>query len=110
MTLQSSEASATRSGITALQMAFTGVTACRQDVQDTRATLATGYQGQDGAQFGALLDKWDKYAGVILANLTRMDDELNETLRQHGLTQNTAMEQINSQNSASQRVVDELLG
>ncbi|MCX2923467.1 WXG100 family type VII secretion target [Streptomyces sp. NEAU-W12] len=108
MALQQSEEGATRNGIQALQMAYTGVQRCQQDVQSTRNNLGTSYGGSDGGAFGKLLDQWDQNVDTILLNLDRMVDELNETLREHGLTQGASNDAIVQQQARSSTVFDGL--
>ncbi|MEE1940112.1 hypothetical protein V1L54_12000 [Streptomyces sp. TRM 70361] len=108
MSLQQSTEESTRNGIEALSMAFKGVQRCQQDVQGTRQNLGTSYGGSDGGAFGKLLDEWDRNVDTILLNLDRMVDELNETLREHGLAQGSSNEAINEQYNRSTTVFDEL--
>ncbi|MGC9501096.1 WXG100 family type VII secretion target [Streptomyces sp. WG7] len=108
MALQQSEEGATRNGIQALEMAHTGVQRCQQDVQATRNNLGTSYGGSDGGAFGKLLDQWDQNVDTILLNLNRMVEELNETLREHGLTQGATNEVIQGQQLRSSMVFDGL--
>jgi uncharacterized protein YukE len=106
--MQQSEEGATRNGVMALEQAYSGVLKCQQDVQSTRANLASGYGGADGNQYGKLLDQWDGHVDTILTNLDRMVDELNNTLKEHGLTQGSANESIDSEYSRSTNVFDTL--
>ena len=46
---------------------------------------------------------------ALMMAFTRMEEQLEDTLRQHGLTQNTATEQVSSHSATSERVVDEQL-
>lgn len=110
MTLQQSEERATRNGIQALQMAFSGVLRCQQEVQNTKGNLGTSYGGSDGGKFQQLLEQWDSHADTIMINLDRMVDELNETLREQGLAQGSAEQKINEEYSRSTAVFDELNG
>ncbi|MDQ1005804.1 uncharacterized protein YukE [Streptomyces sp. V4I23] len=108
MAMRQSEEAATRSGIMALEQAYSGVLKCQQDVQSTRGNLASGYGGADGGRYGQLLDQWDGQVDIILTNLDRMVDELNNTLREHGLAQGSANEAIDREHTRSTRVFDEL--
>ncbi|MFK4103141.1 hypothetical protein ACI2L1_24245 [Streptomyces sp. NPDC019531] len=92
----------------ALEQAYNGVLKCQQDVQGTRAGLTSGYGGADGGAFGNLLDQWDRNVDTILSNLNRMVDELNQTLREHGLAQGSANETIDSEFARSSSVFDQL--
>jgi uncharacterized protein YukE len=92
----------------ALEQAFTGVQRCQQDVQSTSHTLASNYGGADGGKYKKLLEQWDEHVDTILINLDRMVDELNETLREHGLAQGSSNEVINQQYDRSTAVFDEL--
>ncbi|MFD9393347.1 hypothetical protein ACFWBB_22285 [Streptomyces sp. NPDC060000] len=106
---QSSEVS-TRNGVQALEMAFSGIVKCRQDVDGTRANLSVGYQGSDGGQFGSLLKQWDDQANVILKNLESMVDALNQSLAEHHKTQGSSNDAINQAYSQSQAAFDQLIG
>ncbi|MEU6537082.1 hypothetical protein [Streptomyces sp. NPDC047000] len=106
---QSSEVS-TRNGVQALEMAFSGILKCRQDVDATRAHLATGYQGTDGNAFGQLLEAWDHQANVILKNLEEMVDALNRSLAEHNKTQGSASDSINQAYGQAQAAFDQLAG
>ncbi|MFE0731264.1 hypothetical protein ACFW2X_24065 [Streptomyces antibioticus] len=110
MTMQQSEEQATRNGILALESAFNGVLRCQQDVQGTGADLATSYQGSDGGKYKQLLERWDEHVDTILINLDRMVDELNNTLKEHGLAQGSASDSIDAEYSRSTAVFDELNG
>ncbi|WP_254885915.1 hypothetical protein [Streptomyces sp. NA02950] len=102
MAMQQSEEASTRSGIRALEQAYTGVLRCQQDVQGTRHNLASGYQGTDGGGYGTLLDLWDGHVDTILVNLDNMITELNNTLAQHNLVQGSSTEAIdNAYNKSS---------
>ncbi|WP_105975426.1 hypothetical protein [Streptomyces geranii] len=107
---QQSNEQATRNGIQALESAFSGILKSRQDVDQTRATLSSGYQGSDGGQFGSLLKQWDDQCNSILRSLEDMVDKLNQSLSQHGKTQGSSNEQINAAYSQSQAAFDQLAG
>ncbi|MEU8522906.1 hypothetical protein [Streptomyces sp. NBC_01216] len=107
---QRSEEQATRNGIQALEMAFTGVQNCRQDVESMKFNLASGLKGSDGKAFQDLLKLWDDQAEVISKNVRDMVDTLNETLQQQGLTQGSNNDSINTAYNQSQSVFDALKG
>ncbi|MEH0422060.1 WXG100 family type VII secretion target [Streptomyces sp. B21-083] len=107
---QQSNEQATRNGIQALEAAFSGIMKSKQDVDQTRATLSSGYQGSDGGQFGSLLKQWDDQATSILRSLEDMVDKLNQSLSQHGKTQGSSNESINQAYSQSQAAFDQLAG
>ncbi|WP_254885917.1 hypothetical protein [Streptomyces sp. NA02950] len=94
----------------ALEQAYSGVLRCKQDVQSTRQNLASGYQGADGGGYGRLLDQWDGHVDTILVNLDRMVEELNQTLREHGLVQGSSNESIDAAFTRSSGVFDQLSG
>ncbi|PNV36651.1 hypothetical protein C1708_10070 [Streptomyces sp. DH-12] len=108
--MQQSEETATRNGIMALEQAFTSIQTRQQDVQATAENLAMSYGGADGAKFKKLLEQWDGHVDTILINLDRMVDELNETLREHGLVQGSTSDAIDAEYSRSTAVFDELNG
>ncbi len=110
MAMQQSEEQATRNGIMALEQAFTGVQRCQQDVQGTATNLSSNYGGADGGKFKSLLEQWDGHVDTILINLDRMVDELNGTLKEHGLVQGSSSESIDTEYSRSTAVFDELNG
>ncbi|GAA4792672.1 hypothetical protein [Streptomyces ziwulingensis] len=110
MAMQQSEETATRNGIMALEQAFTGVQRCQQDVQSTSDNLAGNYGGSDGGKYKGLLEQWDSHVDTILVNLDRMVDELNGTLKEHGLVQGSSSESIDTEYSRSTAVFDELNG
>ncbi|MFE5923234.1 hypothetical protein [Streptomyces sp. NPDC056468] len=110
MAMQQSEEQATRNGIMALEQAFTSIQSRQQDVQTTGQNLATGYGGADGGKFKQLLEQWDGHVDTILINLDRMVDELNGTLKEHGLMQGSASDSIDMEYSRSTAVFDELNG
>ncbi|MFG2945820.1 hypothetical protein [Streptomyces adustus] len=107
---QQSNEQSTRNGIQALESAFSGILKCRQDVDSTRATLSTGYQGSDGGQFGSLLQQWDEQCDTILRNLKDMIVKLDTSLAQHGKAQGSSNDAINQAYSASQAAFDQLAG
>jgi uncharacterized protein YukE len=107
---QQSNEQATRNGIQALESAFSGIMKSRQDVDGTRATLSSGYQGSDGGQFGQLLQQWDDQANVILKNLEDMIDKLNTSLQQHSKTQGSSNDAINQAYNQSDSVFHQLTG
>ncbi|MFD9545713.1 hypothetical protein [Streptomyces sp. NPDC060022] len=108
MALQQSEEAATRNGIMSLEQAYSGVLKCQQDVQSTRHNLSSSYGGSDGGGYGKLLDQWDGNVDIILTNLDRMVDELNETLRSHNLVQGSSNDSIDAEFQRSTSVFDQL--
>jgi early secretory antigenic target protein ESAT-6 len=108
--LQKSEENATRNGIQALEMAYSGVLRCRQDVEATRFSLSTAYQGSDGGAFGKLIKEWEDQADIILQNVEDMVTALNATLAEHGLQQGSSNEAINAAYGKSTQVFDALTG
>ncbi|TXC99884.1 WXG100 family type VII secretion target [Streptomyces sp. ISID311] len=107
---QQSSEQATRNGIQALESASNGITKSRQDVDSTRAGLARGYQGSDGAQYGQLLEQWDEQVSVILRNLQDMISKLNTSLTEHSKTQDSSNQAINQAVSKSASAFDSLIG
>ncbi|WP_217145786.1 hypothetical protein [Streptomyces sp. AC627_RSS907] len=110
MAIQQSEEQATRNGIMALEMAFSAVLRCQQDVQSTSGNLANAYQGADGGGFQKLLAQWDGHVDTILKNMDQMVDELNNTLKDNQLMQGSANEAIDAAYSRSTSVFDALNG
>ncbi|MER8235783.1 hypothetical protein ACIRQY_02090 [Streptomyces sp. NPDC101490] len=108
--VQRAEEQATRNGIQALEMAYSGVQSRRQDVENTKHGMTAALQGSDGLSFQRLLDSWDEHAEVISKNLKDMIDQLNETLRSQGMAQGSSNEAINQAYSQSQSVFDNLMG
>ncbi|NSC24347.1 hypothetical protein FM076_25630 [Streptomyces albus subsp. chlorinus] len=108
--MQRAEEQATRNGIQALEMAFSGVQRSRQDVENTKHGMISALQGSDGNAFQRLLDSWDENAEIISRNLQEMIDQLNETLRNQGLTQGSSNEAVNEAFSQSQTIFDNLMG
>jgi uncharacterized protein YukE len=107
---QQSNEQSTRNGIQALESAFSGIMKSRQDVDSTRATLSSGYQGSDGGAFGDLLVKWDDQANIILKNLQDMIDKLNTSLVEHNKTQGSSNEAINAAYQQSDSIFNQLTG
>ncbi|MEU5834901.1 hypothetical protein ABZ820_14675 [Streptomyces diacarni] len=108
--MQRAEEQATRNGIQALEMAFSGVQSRRQDVENTKHGMISALQGSDGGAFQKLLDSWDEHAEIISKNLQDMINQLNETLRGQGLTQGSSNDAINQAYSQSQSIFDGLMG
>ena len=108
--MRQSEVAKTKSGINALEQAFTGVTRIRQDVESTRFNLASGYKGSDGKAFGDLIDRWEGKADIILRNLRDMIEKLNQTLIAHNQQQGSSNEHINQAYSQSESVFEALHG
>ncbi|MFF4172332.1 hypothetical protein [Streptomyces sp. NPDC001744] len=108
--MQRAEEQATRNGIQALEMAFSGVQSRRQDVENTKHGMMSALQGSDGGAFQKLLDSWDEHAEIISKNLQDMINTLNETLSAQGMTQGSSNEAINQAYSQSQTVFDNLMG
>ncbi|MDT0545054.1 MULTISPECIES: hypothetical protein [Streptomyces] len=108
--MQQSEESATRNGIQALEMAFSGVMKCRQDVESTKNNLMTHYKGSDGGAFRDLVTSWEEKADVILTNVQDMIETLNQTLVEQGKQQGSSNEAINQAYSQSDAVFDTLTG
>ncbi|MFH9612031.1 hypothetical protein [Streptomyces sp. NPDC017448] len=107
---QQSLASATQNGVTALEMAFTGVQNSRQDVENMKHNLASGYAGSDGGAFQKLLDRWDQQAEIISSNLRDMITTLEETMRAQGIQQNNSNDAIQQAFSRSEAVFNALAG
>ncbi|MGW2034741.1 hypothetical protein [Streptomyces spinosus] len=107
---QQSSEQATRNGIQALEMAFSGILRSRQDVEATRNSLATGYQGTDGKKFGDLVHEWEKQVDIVLRNLEGMIDKLNTSLSEHQKVQGSANEDINAAYQQSEAIFDQLTG
>lgn len=101
MAMQQSEEAGTRSGIMALEQAYSGVLRCQQDVQSTRYALAGGYGGGDGKKYQELLEQWDNHVDTILVNLDRMVHELNDTLGEHRRVQGSSNEAIDREYNRS---------
>ena len=110
MAMQQSEEKATRDGIMALEQAFSSIQTRQQDVRATADTLASNYGGVDGGKYKRLLEQWDGHVDTILINLDRMVDELNNTLKEHGLVQGSRNDAIDMEYSRSTQVFDELNG
>ncbi|MFJ9562773.1 hypothetical protein ACIRQQ_22340 [Streptomyces fuscichromogenes] len=108
--MQQSEVAATRSGITALEEAFNGVLKSRQDVENTRNNLASGYKGSDGSAFQQLVSSWEGQCDVVLGNLKSMIETLNHTLAVHQQQQGSTKDEINQAYSQSASVFDTLAG
>ncbi|MEW1724896.1 hypothetical protein [Streptomyces sp. NPDC093109] len=106
--MQRSEETATRNGIQALEMAFSGVLKCRQDVETTKTNLMTHYKGSDGAAFTSLVTSWEEKADVILTNVQDMIETLNQTLVEQGKQQGSSNDAINQAYSQSDSIFDEL--
>ncbi|MFF7334899.1 hypothetical protein ACIQU5_11985 [Streptomyces sp. NPDC090306] len=106
---QSSEQS-TRNGIQSLESAFSGIMKIRGDVDSTRSTLGSGYQGSDGGQYGQLLTQWDNQCNVILKNLEDVIDRLNQSLAEHQKTQGSSNDSINQAYNSAQSAFDQLVG
>ncbi|MEU5977618.1 hypothetical protein [Streptomyces sp. NPDC047315] len=108
--MQQSEESATRNGVQALEMAFSGITKCRQDVENTKNNLMSHYKGSDGKAFMDLVTAWEEKADVILVNVQDMIETLNQTLVEHGKQQGSAVDSINQEYAQSDAVFDALRG
>ncbi|MCX4966945.1 hypothetical protein OHA98_19340 [Streptomyces sp. NBC_00654] len=108
--MQQSDESATRNGIQALEMAFTGITKCSQDVQNTKNNLMSHYKGSDGKAFVDLVTAWEEKAEVIMVNVQDMIETLNHTLAEHGKQQGSAVDSINQEYARSDSVFDALRG
>ncbi len=106
---QQSLASATQNGVTALEMAFTGVQNSRQDVENMKHNLASGYSlSSDGGAFQKLLDRWDQQAEIISSNLRDMITTLEETMRAQGIQQNNSNDAIQQAFNRSEEVFNAL--
>ncbi|MFJ4274320.1 hypothetical protein ACIP29_27620 [Streptomyces coelicoflavus] len=108
--MQQSEESATRNGVQALEMAFSGVLRSRQDVEATKNNLMLHYQGGDGGKFAALVTHWEERADTILTNVQDMIEALNHTLTEQGKQQGSANAAIDQTYSQSDAVFDTLAG
>ncbi|WP_455356642.1 hypothetical protein [Streptomyces sp. SYSU K217416] len=107
---QQSLASATQNGVTALEMAFTGIQNCRQDVENMKHNLSSGYAGSDGGAFQKLLDRWDAQAEIISKNVRDMTTTLEETMRAQGIQQTTANESIQQASNRADEIFNSLAG
>ncbi|MFD9358098.1 hypothetical protein [Streptomyces sp. NPDC060031] len=107
---QQSSVASTRSGIMALEQAFTGIMRIRTDVNSTQHTLGSGYQGSDGGGFQKLLTAWDQQVDVILRNLDGMVDTLNQTLAKHNEQQGSTNTDIDSAFSRSEAAFKAITG
>ncbi|MFH8533999.1 hypothetical protein ACH4GE_36995 [Streptomyces tendae] len=110
MAEQQFDEGATRGGIQVLEQAFTSIQQRQQNIQSTASSLASKYGGSDGGKYKQLLEQWDGHVDTILINLDKMVDELNESLKEHGLTQQSGNEQIDQAYNRSTQVFDELNG
>jgi early secretory antigenic target protein ESAT-6 len=108
--MQQSEVRATKSGITALEMAFSGVTKCRQDVESTRTNLASGYKGSDGKSFQDLVTSWESQCDIVLKNLQDMIHTLDSTLASQHQQQGSSNDSVNQAYNQSVSVFDTLAG
>ncbi|MGP3985814.1 hypothetical protein [Streptomyces sp. 3N207] len=72
--------------------------------------MSTAVGGSVGKNYRDLLDAWDQQAEIISKNLRDMVEQLNETLRQQGLTEGSSNDAINQQYQESGRIFDELAG
>jgi early secretory antigenic target protein ESAT-6 len=108
--MQQSQESSTRNGVQALEMAFSGIVKCRQEVENTKANLMSHYKGSDGGAFKDLVTAWEEKADVILTNVQDMIDTLNQTLTEHGKQQGSSNESINQAYAESDAVFDALAG
>jgi uncharacterized protein YukE len=108
--MQQSEVRATKNGIQALEMAYTGITKIKQDVEATRFNLASGYKGSDGQAFQDLVTSWEQQADVVLKNLQDMVDKLNQTLTSQHQQQGSSNDQINQGYQQAQAVFNALHG
>ncbi|GAA2348829.1 WXG100 family type VII secretion target [Streptomyces sp. NPDC004959] len=107
---QQSLASATQNGVTALDSAFNGVQNCRQDVENMKHNLSSGYAGSDGGAFQNLLDRWDQQAEIISKNLRDMITTLEETMRAQGIQQAQSNEAIQQQSNRADEIFNSLAG
>lgn len=107
---QQSQADATRNGVTALEQAFSGVQRCRQDVENMKHNLSSGYSGSDGGAFQKLLERWDQQAEIISNNLQNMIETLNETLKAQGQQQGSSNQAIQEAYSRSEAIFEALRG
>jgi uncharacterized protein YukE len=110
MAMQHSSRQATVNGISALGMALRGVERIRKDVESTGARLMAGYRGGDGAQFQNLLNQWQEQATIIAKNLSDVQEELTNTMRTHGETQQTTTDWVGKASQKSSAVFDALAG
>ncbi|MCO6008481.1 MULTISPECIES: WXG100 family type VII secretion target [Actinoallomurus] len=108
--MQQSEVRSTKNGVQALEMAYTGITKIKQDVEATRFNLASGYKGSDGQAFQDLVNSWEQQADVILKNLQDMVDKLNQTLTAQHQQQGSSNDQINQGYQQAQAVFNALHG
>ncbi|MGW3150332.1 hypothetical protein ACWDG1_37895 [Streptomyces sp. NPDC001177] len=106
--MRQAQESATRNGIQALEMAFSGILRCRQDVENTRFNLSSGYQGVDGAKYQELIKNWEEQADLILQNVRDMIDALNTTLAENNRQQGAADDAIQQEFSRNSSVFDVL--
>ncbi|MFJ1746194.1 WXG100 family type VII secretion target [Streptomyces sp. NPDC088116] len=107
---QQSEDQATANGITALESAFTGVQNCRQDVENMKNNLSSGYKGGDGGAYQKLLEAWDRQAEIISVNLQNMTDTLEETRRAKGMQQVESSDAIEQQRGRADAIFNALHG
>ncbi|MCX5400454.1 hypothetical protein [Streptomyces sp. NBC_00102] len=108
--MRQSEESATRNGIQALEMAYSGIVRSCQDVENTRLALGPNYGGKDGGRYQELIKAWEDQGQVIITNVQGMIDALNETLQQQGLTQGANDESVQQSFHQSQAVFDTMVG
>jgi uncharacterized protein YukE len=108
--VQQSQAQATTNGVNALEMAFSGIQKCRQDVENMKFNLSSGYKGSDGGAFQDLLRRWDDQAEVISKNVRDMVDTLNDTLKQQGLQQGSNNDSVQQAYNQSESVFNALSG
>ncbi|MEU1695056.1 hypothetical protein [Streptomyces hirsutus] len=110
MNMQQSSREATSNGIKALGMALGGISNIRKDVDATGAKLTAGYGGVDGKGFRDLLVKWQEQAEIIAKNLGEMEEELINTMKEHGQAQATATDLVGGASQRTSTVFDVLSG
>ncbi|WP_262061188.1 hypothetical protein [Streptomyces sp. STR69] len=107
---QQSSESSTRNGVQALETAFSGIQNSKQDVENTRFNLASGYQGSDGGKYGGLISQWEDQCDIVLKNLKDVIEGLNQSLVQHGKQQGSSNDSIDQAYNQAQSVFDTLSG
>ncbi|WP_030186757.1 WXG100 family type VII secretion target [Streptomyces violaceorubidus] len=108
--LRAADSQATRNGITALEAAKQGITRSRQDVEATKANLATGYQGSDGHAFTQLVAQWEGQCDIILKSLEEMIDALNTNDQEVNKNQQQANDAIRNASQKTGAAFSALMG
>jgi uncharacterized protein YukE len=106
--MQASRAQDLRAGISALNMADSGISRIVADVQGSKYDLGPHWAGDDAQAFQQLVDKWLGHAARIQNALRALEDQMTIALGEKAKGQATNVERIQERSQQSDYITTAL--